>query len=147
MQEFKWIPNPETDIEEWINDFFSSFVQNEGENEAERLRHLYRAGYCWHFAHTLKTTFGREEVCWAAPFGHVCFVDEDGTPYDIEGKYTGEAYYMIPEKYLGDAHLDDFRHIKGKSYGAGKQELISIIKRYCIETGEKYYPDIEKMFN
>lgn len=47
--------------------------------------------------------FGRGEVCWAAPFGHFIWLDNE-TPYDIEGVYYGESLYFIPESYRRFVH-------------------------------------------
>ena len=97
----------------------------------EVLRRQFRAGYCYYFAHMLKIAFNRGEVCWCAPFGHMCWVDVDGTPYDCEGEYTGEAVYLIPEHYLGDA-IKDFKHID-ETYDTSYDVMLDIINRYRID--------------
>ena len=53
----------------------------------------FESGYCYYFAHMLKLAFKRGEVCWAAPYGHMVWVDDDGVPYDISGvDYSDEAF-------------------------------------------------------
>ena len=37
---------------------------------SEEIRNLFMTGYCYHFAHILKATFERGEVCMCFPFGH-----------------------------------------------------------------------------
>lgn len=80
------------------------------EDSYETIRSTFRAGYCYYFAHMLKLAFDRGCVCWTAPFSHFVWVDEDGMPYDIEGVYSGEADYLIPEEYLEDT-IWTFKHI------------------------------------
>ena len=148
-----WIHDPKTAPEVFINEFMQHAVgpatMQSRRTEAYRLFHRhFRSGYCWHFAHLLKATFDRGEVCWCAPFGHMVWVDIDGTPYDIEGVYHGEAMYFIPEKY-SVGHLDEFRHLAGMNTpvnAATKAELIAIVKQYCKDTGKKYDTSIERYF-
>lgn len=143
-----WIACPVTEPEIFID----AFVKHAGENNIDNMclfaKH-YRSGYCWHFAHTLQTVFDRGEVCWAAPFGHMVWLDDDGTPYDIEGKYQGEYFYLIPESYLLP-YRHELMHIRGIQPSAfpvsSKEDLIAIVKQYCHDTGETYDPDIEKYF-
>lgn len=114
----------------FIEDFYSLYTpKDKAEEYEEYLRKKFRAGYCWHFAHMLKATFNRGEVCWAAPYGHFVWVDIDRTPYDIEGVYFGEAKYFIPESFLGNA-IDDFRHIKGIIFNATEEDIKNIIEKY-----------------
>ena len=101
---------------------------------------LFRQGYCWHFAHMLKTTFGCGEVCWAAPFGHFVYM-YNGIPYDVEGVYQGEATYFIPESYIPEELLLDFKHIPdntGKPGGATTEDLQDIMMKYCMDMGLIY---------
>ena len=77
----------------------------------------------------LKTAFNRGEICWAAPFGHIVWVDDDGIPYDVEGVNDSECDYYIPISFLGDA-IFDFMHVEGKEYSATDDDLDRIIKEY-----------------
>lgn len=100
------------------------------EEEYELMRSTFRAGYCWHFAHILKATFMRGEVCWAAPFGHFVWVDDNGIPYDAEGLNEGEQIYNIPESYLGN-YIKDFIHIPGNIIPKVTDEkIVEIIRQY-----------------
>lgn len=94
----------------------------------ENLRNKFRNGYCWHFAHLLKNTFQRGEVCLTYPYGHFVWVDLDKVPYDIEGIYAGEAEEFIPEKYL-NKHLENFIH-RGISIETTKMDIDLIYKKY-----------------
>lgn len=110
----------------FIDNFYNSFRGNQ-----EHLRSLFRSGYCWHFAHVLKSTFNRGEVCWTAPFGHFVWLDIDNIPYDIEGIYFGDAEYFVPEKYLGDT-IKDFQHIPGEGFNAQLIDLEKILNDYLF---------------
>lgn len=143
----KWLHKDDselTDVEHFINDFMTHSAHNSKEREI--IHSLFRAGYCYHFAHILLATFNRGRVVWAAPFGHICWQDNDGTAYDIEGEYRGEAFYMIPEDFAESkipGTMLDFKHIPNKNYNISKSEIIDICKAYCTENGLKYYENIE----
>ena len=146
-----------TEVEVWINNFYKTFRENAiAESRLayydfnnmnisdlsiylnEIFRKIYHAGYCWHFAHTLKSVFERGTVCWAAPFSHFVWQDEDGKIYDCEGIYNGEAYYFIPEDKLDKDKFIGFRHIEGKSCDASYEYLIEIMKTYCVKNNIEY---------
>ncbi len=101
---------------------------------------FFTGGYCWHFAHMLKTTFGEKgDVCLAAPFGHMVYKSEEGRYYDAEGEYIGEALYFIPEEFLSNDYIADFRHLPGEKYNPpDKERCISLMKAYCYATGRPY---------
>ena len=127
----------------FINEFFRHSVR--GQNSAnieeyyEALRVHYRSGYCWHFAHILRDTFERGEVCWAAPMGHFVWKDTDSSIYDAEGFYEGEAIYFIPENYLSKDELLNFKHMSNnKGAATTRERLIEIIKKYCSDTNTEY---------
>lgn len=108
----------------------------------------FRCGYCWHFAHMLKNVFNRGEVCWAAPFSHIVWVDTDKIAYDIEGKYISDALYFIPESYLGD-YVNSFKHISWDidiKYSPSKKDLIEIMKKYCDDNNIVYDSTCERWF-
>ena len=128
-----------TNIVNEVTRFIDRFYENVGQDydKQEVLRYQFRNGYCYYFAVMLKAAFSRGEVCWAAPFGHFCWVDDDGTPYDCEGVYYGEAEHFIPEHYLGDA-INDFLHTD-KVFNASKDDIQSIINKF---KGEKKHEQI-----
>ena len=154
-----WIENPTTEPEHFINTFMGGDLGHPDEQES--LREKFRCGYCYYFAHMLQTAFNRGTVCWAAPFGHFVWVDEDADKYatdydkikvyDIEGKYNPkdhDTFYLIPEKYLGE-HVRDFLHTpeSRKFKGSSKTDLINIIKNYCNDSQEEYFDEIEDYFS
>ena len=95
----------------------------------EVVRSLFHDGYCLYFAEMLKTAFNRGTVCWAAPFGHFVWKDDNDVCYDIEGVTISEADYFIPISFLGRA-IDDFRHVRGVYYNASQDDINEIIDRY-----------------
>lgn len=82
-------------------DFISGlYAPCSNDEQQEGVRRLFRCGYCWYFAHMMQTAFhGEGTVCFAYPFGHWVWCSNNGTPYDIEGVYTGEAELLIPEYF------------------------------------------------
>lgn len=109
--------------------FISNFLNHTKDKTAiSILQQQFAAGYCYYFAVMLKSAFNRGEVCWCAPYGHLCWVDDDGVPYDIYGICISEADYFIPVSFLGDA-LDDFKHTD-KVFNATPQDIQDIIDRY-----------------
>lgn len=115
----------------FIADFYyhSLSFYDDIEQHCECLRKQFRAGYCYHFAMMLKDSFNRGEICWAAPFSHIVWVDEDDTAYDIEGVYESECEYLIPVSYLGSA-LGGFKHVRGLEYLVTEQLIKETIERY-----------------
>lgn len=109
--------------------FILDILLHNGKDASEYTRNLFRNGYCYYFAHMLKQAFRRGEVCWAAPYSHFVWYDEDGTLYDIEGIYNGEAELFIPEHYLGDA-IYDFLHVNGLDYNASQKDIDRIMNAY-----------------
>ena len=136
----------ESEVLEFIEAYRTCFGDFSND-AAETVRRLHRNGFCWHFAQMLKATFDRGEVCWAAPFAHMIWLDNDGTPYDIEGIYDGEAFYFIPESYIR-RWIPQFKHIPGISgrYST-KLELIHAVERYCHDQRMAYDPAIEPWFS
>lgn len=140
--------------------FIRNFIEHSGKDNLvpdyvyDTIHNLFRSGYCWHFAVMLQAVFERGKICWAAPFAHVVWVDNDSLPYDIEGLYSGEAYWFIPMEYLfvgtginGQMHIDrTFRHISpelDRKFGPSRDALIDIMKRYCADTHQEYIPGVE----
>lgn len=123
----------------FIEEFMSYY---DDYNKQEDIRMLFRAGYCYQFAAMLKHTFNRGEIVWCAPFGHICWQDTDGNVYDIEGIYEGEAFYFIPESYLGE-HIKTFKHADRPDKRTNTSDLISITHVFCDVTKQKYDPKIE----
>lgn len=123
-----WTPSANRDVLEFIFNF--AYCNGINEEAYEHIRSAFRAGYCYYFANMLKLAFNRGECCLAAPFGHIIWVDEDDTPYDIEGVYTGEATFFIPISYLG-VNIEDFMHVPDKNHYNTKEECMDMIYKYC----------------
>lgn len=120
-----------------VLNFIENFLAHQNKDEAESiLKDQFNAGYCYYFAVILKAAFNRGQICWCAPFGHMCWLDTDGIPYDIYGICISEADYFIPISYLGDC-LNDFLHI-GYPHCTTQQEMQQIIRNY-LEDKEKNY--------
>ena len=124
---FKFHPEANKDVIDFIVDF--NWHNGESSIMQEVIRRQFRAGYCYYFAVILKEAFERGLVCWCAPFGHLCWVDDDGIPYDIEGVCETECDYYIPVEYISEG-LADFKHVPGKEFGATKEYIEDAIKRY-----------------
>lgn len=139
----KIVPNADEQVLQFIIDLVTCAVPTEPEYEA--IRCTFRAGYCWHFATLLKATFGRGTVCWAAPFGHFVWMDDNDIPYDIEGVYDGECVYFIPESYLGNM-LNDFLHIPCVNYNATEDEIMAVIHQYEQDNNLSSQDDYIKHF-
>lgn len=105
--------------------FITNFVEH---TDTETITKQFGNGYCYHFAHMLKSVYRRGEVCWAAPFSHFVLLLDD-IPYDINGVYSGEAEYFIPERYLGNA-VDDFKRVPGIAFNATQEDIDNIINTY-----------------
>ena len=107
--------------------FIADFINHSGDGEI--MQNLFHNGYCYYFAHILKSAFKRGEVCLAAPYGHFVWMDENGVPYDIEGVNITEAEYYIPESFMGEM-VKDFLHIRGVEYKATKEEVENLMIKY-----------------
>lgn len=129
-ENLKYCPTANEQVLKFIADFlYHGVPEIDLEVSAESIRSTFCAGYCYYFAHMLLEAFSRGTVCWAAPYGHMVWVDIDGNPYDIEGVNFSDCQYYIPCSYLG-GHVDDFKHVPGVTFDASKEFLESVIKKY-----------------
>ena len=131
-------------MEEIKESAVARFIQNFTKGD-DIITNRFRAGYCWHFAHLLRDTFRRGQVCLAAPFSHFVWIDDDGRKWDIEGEYAySEAYYYIPEEEIPEEELITFRHIPGEtSEGIRKEGAIALMRRHCLTHGLSYDKSVE----
>lgn len=134
-ENLKYCPTANEQVLRFIADFMYHGVPEIGlEASAESIRSTFRDGYCYYFAHMLKEAFNRGTVCWAAPYGHIVWVDTDGNPYDIEGVNFSDCQYYIPCSYIGE-HVNDFKHVPGVEFAATKEFLEEVIRQYERDNG------------
>ena len=60
-------------IEQFIDDFRTrqnDYIPTDNNDAEEVIRHQFRAGYCYYFAHMLELAYPGGEVCLCYPFGH-----------------------------------------------------------------------------
>lgn len=120
-------PNADKDVLKFITDFnYHTTINND---EREVLRKQFRCGYCYYFAVILKEAFNRGTICWCAPFGHICWMDDDGIPYDIEGVNESDCDYYILVSYIKEG-LADFMHVPNKVFNASEEYIQDAIERY-----------------
>ena len=114
-----------------VLEFIEKFMKHSAKTgeEQEVLRHTFRVGYCYHFAKMLEATFERGKVCWAAPYSHIAWVDDNGCPYDIEGVCPSEVVYYIPVQYIG-AHLQGFKHVQEDGICTSWDDIVRLIRDY-----------------
>lgn len=92
----------------------------------------------------LKAAFNRGEICWAAPFGHIVWVDENGIPYDISGVNESETDDYIPEYMMGNTILD-FKHIAGKVHNTSDQEIAEMVLDWQDIRSNQFGGDVTKI--
>lgn len=130
-EQLKHYPDADTQVLFFIADI----LFHSGGVNAETIRYLFHSGYCYYFANMLKLAFNRGEVCWAAPYGHIVWKDDDGICYDIEGVTISEAEYFIPISYIGEG-VKDFLHVRDVSANTTQEEIDSYIEAYLKDQGD-----------
>lgn len=95
----------------------------------EGIYNQFANGYCYYFASILKTAFNRGEICIAAPFGHIVWVDENNVPYDICGCNDSECDFYIPVFMLGDM-LKDFKHVPNDEHNTTSDEITALMTEW-----------------
>lgn len=125
--------------------FIYDFSVKQGYGEAEKvLYQQFISGYCYYFACMLKAAFNRGEVCWAAPYGHIVWVDENDIPYDISGVNKSETDDYIPEYMMGDTILD-FKHIAGRVHNTSDQEIAKMVLDWQDIRSDQFGGDVTKI--
>lgn len=83
---------------------------------SEDMYDVFASGYCYYFALMLKAAFNRGEICWHRGYGHIVWVDDDNTAYDIGGVFYdyNEGDLLPVEDSLADM-IVDFKHT-GEEY-------------------------------
>lgn len=80
-----------------VIDFIDNFLGGQGER-IDVLTYVYTHGYCYYFAHMLKTAFGRGHICFFLNTPHVVCQDEDKRVYDIQGELFGPFGNLLTEE-------------------------------------------------
>lgn len=135
----------DNDITRFISKFMNKGITQY--NQANDVLELvFTQGYCYYFAHILKTAFSKGTVCIAAPVSHVVWV-YDGIPYDCEGIYLGEAEMFIPEVFcqryasttgkdpiLGFKHITINKNQPDDKFGSDNaRDLMLKYRQFCQE--------------
>lgn len=124
---------PDETVIQFITDAITSVDKKDSEDV---LYNFFHAGYCYYFAVMLKEAFDRGQICWCAPYGHICWQDDNGVGYDIGGICDSECDFYIPVSYIKDGLLD-FLHIPGKEFNASQEyidQAIETFKKDLIES-------------
>lgn len=109
--------------------FIANILFHNGTHGKDTIRHLFHNGYCYYFAHMLKSAFQRGIVCYAYYEGH--FVWLDGTSeskdiaYDIDG-VNRMWEHLIPEEKLKDG-IWDFKHVPDKQSNMTDPEIMKLL--------------------
>ena len=135
--------HPKSDEE--VLRFIYDFSVKHGYGEAEEILYQqFASGYCYYFACMLKAAFNRGEICWAAPFGHIVWVDENGIPYDISGVNESETDDYIPEYMMGNT-INDFKHVSGREYDTPKWQIEQMISEWHDIKSEEFGGNVTKI--
>lgn len=129
MTEKDWIkkvksvhPKADEQVLQFVYDFRT---MQKSEAAEDAIYTQFESGYCYYFAHMLKLAFKRGEVCWAAPYGHMVWVDDDGIPYDISG-------------------VKDFRHVPGVVNNTTDQKIAQMVLDWHDIKSEMFGGDVTK---
>lgn len=129
MTEKDWIkkvksvhPKADEQVLQFVYDFRT---MQKSEAAEDAIYTQFESGYCYYFAHMLKLAFKRGEVCWAAPYGHMVWVDDDGIPYDIFG-------------------VKDFRHVPGVVNNTTDQKIAQMVLDWHDIKSEMFGGDVTK---
>lgn len=128
-------------VKEEVIQFIADILYHQGPENAECIRRLFRAGYCYYFANILYDAFKRGTVCLAYPFGHIVWVDTNAIAYDIEG-VNQEYQALIPIEKLGNG-INDFRHVSGISSGLSDATISDMLTKLSIQYADFLNPGPE----
>lgn len=92
----------------------------------------------------LHIAFKRGEVCWAAPYGHIVWVDDDGIPYDISGVDDSDTNDYIPE-FMMESTVKDFRHVPGVVNNTTDQKIAQMVLDWHDIKSEMFGGDVTKL--
>ena len=129
-------------IDQTVLQFIKNIVTSVPKSGSEDVIYdLFHAGYCYYFALALKEAFGRGQICWCAPYGHICWQDENGVGYDIGGICDSECDFYIPVSYIKEGLLD-FLHIPGKVFNASQEYIDNAIEMFKKDLIESYHVNL-----
>ena len=103
MPDVQYRNEPQADEE--VLRFIANFVFHENSKNGkgmEAIKNLFSEDYCWHFAHMLKTVFGRGQIYCTENGHHFAWRDTKTTGimlYDINGIYHTHKI-LVPEEEL-----------------------------------------------
>lgn len=129
---------PDKTVIQFITDAITSVDRK---NSDDVLYDFFHAGYCYYFALILKEAFRRGQICWCAPYGHICWQDENGVGYDIGGICDSECDFYIPVSYIKEGLLD-FLHIPGKVFNASQEYIDNAIEMFKKNLIESYHVNL-----
>lgn len=115
-------PKADEQVLQFVYDFRT---MQKSEAAEDAIYTQFESGYCYYFAHMLKLAFKRGEVCWAAPYGHMVWVDDDGIPYDI-------------------SVVKDFRHVPGVVNNTTDQKIAQMVLDWHDIKSEMFGGDVTK---
>lgn len=99
--------NTDEIILKWIN----KFTERAGDS-----CEMYANGYCFHFAHMLKSMF-KGEVMWILGRGHMVFMSDGLVPYDVHGTYPVDIEKaFINVSLLTKNTIEDFSHAETEEH-------------------------------
>lgn len=144
MEKQDWIKlNIQKGGNKTVIQFIADFLYH-AEDKSDAVATLFTTGYCYYFAVILKEAFRRGAICQTWPFGHIVWVDEDGTAYDIYGTNPGEYVELVPVDRYGDT-LNAFRHVPGERIPAPRiqRKTVDAIRDSCTlkPDGRRCYKD------
>ena len=128
----EWVGNQQkafNDADPVVLQFIADVLFHSGEAGEEIIRRLFSAGYCYYFAHMLKSAFGRGMVCYAYYEGHFVWLDGSSESKDVAYDISGVSYdweHLIPEEKLGDG-IKDFKHVKSEQSNMSEQDIIGLL--------------------
>ena len=108
MDKKEWLLNQyrnEPQADEEVLRFIANFVFHENSKNGkgmEAIKNLFSEDYCWHFAHMLKTVFGRGQIYCTENGHHFAWRDTKTTGimlYDIIGIYHTHKI-LVPDEEL-----------------------------------------------
>ena len=136
--------NGNKDVMDFIKGFYDRLGKNT-EDDKKSIRNQFMVGYCYYFAHILRTAFNRGDVCWVVGDSHIVWVDTDGIAYDADGvfnKYNGSIndFYnksLIPENII-TPYMKTFKHVPSDVYTRSDFEWFD---EFCKENNIKQFND------